>query len=166
MPWIGFGFDRPHTFAFINIEDVAAMNTTEQALEAQAIANLCARPAEWKRADVDVHGRNLPLLTCSGDYFSAEHLLDVAFMQRGQQMLKTPGLLVGVPRRSVMMATRAGLDPNVGMAFAALVADEFRRQETAPISPAVFAVKDGVIVGIVEEVADAVLSAKADESAA
>jgi hypothetical protein len=133
------------------------LNTTEKALEAQALANLRARPATWEPVHVDVKGSKLQILTCSGDYFAAEHVLDPAFMQQAQRMVKAPGLFVGVPRRGLLMATAAGQDQQMIAAFGAAVAGQFSRGETAVISPMLFAMKDGAIIGILEAMAEAIV---------
>jgi hypothetical protein len=133
------------------------LKTTEKALEAQALANLRERPATWVPVDVDVEGSSLRILTCSGDYFAAEHVLNLPFMQQAQRTLKTPGLFVGVPRRGLLMATAAGQDQQMIAAFGAAVAGQFSRGETAVISPMLFAMKDGAIVGVLDTVAEAMV---------
>lgn len=158
MPWVAVGYDHPHTFEFINTKRLAELNTTEKALEAQALAALCTRPAKWQPVDVDVKGKTLTILTCSGDYFSAERILDAAFMRQAQQILKAPGLFVGVPRRGLLMATGGGnQDQELIGAFGVAVAGQFSRGESALISPMLFAMKDGAIVGILEEIAEAIV---------
>jgi hypothetical protein len=157
MPWLAVGYDHPHTFEFINTTRLPELNTTEKALEAEALANLRARPATWEPLDVDVKGRKLRILTCSGDYFAAEHVLDPAFMQQAQRTLKAPGLFVGVPRRGLLMAAAAGQDQQMIAAFGAAVAGQFSRGESAVISPMLFAMKDGAIIGILETVAEAIV---------
>ena len=157
MPWLAVGYDHPHTFEFINVDRLTALNTTEQALEAQALANLRARPANWEPVDVDVKGRTLHMLVCSGDYFAAEHLLDPPFMQQAQRRLRTQGLFVGVPRRGLLMVTAGEQEQEMIVAFGAAVAGQFSRGETAVISPMLVAMKDGEIVGILETIAEAVV---------
>jgi hypothetical protein len=157
MPWLAVGYDHPHTFEFINTDRLGEFKTTEKALEAQALANLRARPATWEPVDVDVKGSRLRILTCSGDYFAAEHVLNPAFMQQAQRTLKTHGLFVGVPRRGLLMAAAAGQDQQMIAAFGAAVAGQFSRGETAVISPMLFAMKDGAIVGVLETVAEAMV---------
>jgi hypothetical protein len=157
MPWVAVGYDHPHTFEFINVDRLTQLSMTAQALEAEALANLCARPAKWERFDVDVQGKKLRMLICSDDYYASEHVLDPGFMQQAQRTLKTHGLFVGVPRRGLLMATAAGQDEQMVAAFGAAVARQFSRGETAVISPMLFAIKDGVIVGILEAVAEALV---------
>lgn len=158
MPWLAIGYDHPHTFEFLGRQRLAAMDETEQGLERQAIENLAGRKASWHPFDVDVHdGQRLHLLLCTDDFFAAERILDSGFMQEAQRELQAPGLLVGIPRRGLLLATSVEQDEELVAAFGAVVAGEFSRAETAIISPMMFALKDGAIVGIIEAVADAVV---------
>ncbi|HSL22797.1 MAG TPA: hypothetical protein VK886_14800 [Vicinamibacterales bacterium] len=158
MPWLALGYDHPHTFEFLGRDRLAAMNATEQALEREAIENLAGRKASWQPFDVDVpDGKRLHLLLCTDDFFAAERILDASFMQEAQRELRAPGLLVGIPRRGLLLATSVEQDEQMVGAFGAVVAGQFSRGETAIISPMMFALKDGALVGIIEAVADAVV---------
>jgi hypothetical protein len=158
MPWVAIGYDRPHTFEFISTKGLAELNTTEEALHARALEALRARPAKWQPVELDVEGTPLKMLVCTGDYFSAEHILDPEFMKEAQRILKAPGLLVGVPRRGFLMATVVGeKDHRLLLAFGAGVAGQYSRGESALISPMLFAMKDGRIVAIIEDIADAIV---------
>jgi hypothetical protein len=157
MPWVAFGYDHPHTFEFIQTKRLPELQTTAADLEARALVNLCARPVKWQSTELDVDGQKLRMLVCMDDFFAAEHVLDTAFMQQAQQMLNARGLVVGVPRRGVLMATAAGQDNKLLVAFGAGVAGQYSRAQSALISPAVFAMTDGVIDGIVESVAQRIV---------
>jgi uncharacterized protein YtpQ (UPF0354 family) len=154
MPWVAFGFDHPHSFEFISTKRLAELNTTAAELETNALAALRERPARWEPVDVDAPGgKTLRILTCSGDFFSAERVLDAAFMQEAQRLLNADGLLVGVPRRGLLMATSANQDQDLITGFGGAVAGQFSREESALISPMLFAMQDGAIVGIFDAVA-------------
>ena len=120
MPWVAIGYDRPHTFEFISTKQLPELNTTEEALHARALVALRARPAKWQPFELEVKGTPLKILVCTGDYFSAEHILDPEFMKEAQRILKAPGLLVGVPRRGFLMATAAGGENQLLLAFGAV----------------------------------------------
>jgi hypothetical protein len=154
MPWVAFGFDHPHTFEFINTNRVGELNTTAQEIEANALAALRERPAKWEPVDVDAKdGKTLRILTCAGDFFAAEHVLDPEFMRQAQKILKCSGLFVGVPRRGLLMATSANQDQDLIAGFAGAVAGQFSREGSALISPMSLAMTDGAIVGIFDAVA-------------
>jgi hypothetical protein len=159
MPWLAIGYDHPHTFQFIDTAQLAAMNATERDLEAQAFANLARRPATWQPLDVDMKGgKRLHMLLCRDDFFAAERIADAGFMRKAQQLLKARGLLVGIPRRGLLMAIDGESDRQTASAFGVAVAAQFSDGESALISPMLFGVKDGAIVGIVESCADAVVA--------
>ena len=156
MPWLAFGWDHPHTFEFINTDKSKGLGLTDEALEAQALANLRGRSGSWQPIDSDAgDGKQLKMLICTDDFFAAERIADATFMQEAQRRLGSSGLLVGIPRRGLMMATRVDQDEQLIMAFGGVVAGEFSRGESAVISPMIFALKDGAIVALVEAMADA-----------
>jgi uncharacterized protein YtpQ (UPF0354 family) len=163
MPWLAVGRDHPQTFEFINTDRLSTMNATEKTLEAQALVNLAARPLTWNEMDVDVAGgKRLRMLGGGGDYFAAEHIADPDAMADVQRRLKAKELLVGIPRRGIIFATSADQDQQVATVFAGLVAMQYLQEETPAISPMLFVVKDGVIVGILESIADEALAKLVD----
>ena len=165
MPWLATGYDHPHTFEFIDTTRLAEMQTTERALEREAIANLARRPASWRPLDVDLPGgKRLHMLICTDDFFAAERIVDGNFMRQAERTLKARALLVGIPRRGLLMAIDGASDQQILSAFGVAVAGQFSRAESAIISPMLFAVKDGAIVGILDEAAEACVLAS--ESAA
>ncbi len=65
--------------------------------------------------------------------------------------------MVGIPRRGLLVVMNAGEaldDVKKTTALVAFVSGEFHGGEAAPISPAVFAMKDGEIVGLIDVGAD------------
>jgi hypothetical protein len=158
MPWAAVGYDRPSSFQFITTKDCAEMRTTEAALEARALANLRQRPAKWERVDIDSkHGSRFTILRCGEDFFAAERILDPDFLKEAQRTLRARGLLVGIPRRGRLYCVNGELPQDALQGFGTAIAQEFVSGESAPISPMLFAVKDGAIVEIVESIADAIL---------
>ena len=153
MPVVAIGYDHPHTFEFIDTTRLAELKTTAAALEARAIAALCTRPAQWTPMDLELGGKTLRILTYADDYFAAERVLDAAFMRKAQAMLKAEALFVGVPRRGLLMAIDGLQEEPLLRAFGSAVAGQFSRGETALISPAVFSMQDGVIVGFLDQIA-------------
>jgi hypothetical protein len=158
MPWVAVGYDHPHSFTFVTTQDFAPMQTTEAALEARALANLRRRSAKWEKVNVNPgKGSRFSILACLDDFLAAERILDPDFMKEAQRTLRARGLLVGIPRRGRLFCIDGELQPDAVQAFGIMVAQEFTAGESAEISPMLFAVKDGEIVGIVEAVADAIL---------
>lgn len=159
MPWVAFGYDHPHTFEFLSTQSFNETGETLEDLEVDARRNLSDRRASWELIAVDLgDGRTLRMLSCSDDFLSAERILDRDFMRTAERRLGARGLLVGIPRRGVMLATAIDDDGRKVMAFGKATATQFAGGESAPITPILFALKDGVIVSIVEELARAEIS--------
>lgn len=151
MAWLAFGFDHPDHFEFITRDRLPSLNCTEPALEAEAVATLRGRAATWQTVDVAItNGAPLRLLACNDDFFAAERILDEAFMQEAQRRLKARGVLVGVPRRGLLLAASFDLDRQQSEVFSSIVAAEFSGGESAPISPMLFEVEAGAIVAALE----------------
>jgi hypothetical protein len=151
MPWVGFGYDRPHTFEFLNRDALATLGRSLDDLEREALRNLHRRRATWERVDVKLGlFKKLRIMACGDDFLSAERILDVTFMREAQDRLRARGLLVGIPRRGYLVAMDGEAGAERATPFVSLVAMQYREPESAPISPLVFALKDGEIVGIIE----------------
>jgi hypothetical protein len=94
------------------------------------------------------------MLACGDDFLAAERILDPGFMREAQTRLKARGLLVGIPRRGLLVVTDGEGGVDRISPFVTMVSMQYHRAES-PIGPALFAVKDGAIVGIVEAGAEA-----------
>jgi hypothetical protein len=151
MPWLSFGYDHPTAFEFLRAGESAfdaSRNLT--IIERRAVENLRARPHQWTRSDFNLGiFRKLSLLICEGDFFSAEQMLDVEFMRQAQQALRTTMLAVGIPCRGNLMVMNGNSSNELLGRFSAVVAMQYRRAESAQITPMVFMMQDGVIVGVV-----------------
>jgi hypothetical protein len=151
LPWVAFGYDQPHTFALLSRAALAELNKSEQEVEREALLNLGQRSASWESVDVKLGFlKKLRMLACTDDFFAAERILDVGFMQQGQSRLKTKALAVGVPRRGVLMVTDAQQPVERLSLFVGAVSAQYHRAESAPITPGVFALVDGRIVGMLQ----------------
>jgi hypothetical protein len=151
LPWLAFGYDRPHAFEFLSREALGVLDRSEEEAEAEAFDNLRARTASWERTSLKLgEETELDLLVAIDDYFSAEKMLDVAFMSEGGKLLDTDALAVGIPCRGVLMATRGKQDMELLGAFAAAVSAQFHHPNSPPITPAVFALFHGEVVGMLQ----------------
>jgi hypothetical protein len=145
IPYVAFGYDRPHTFEFLNRDKLPELGRTLPEIEAVAVNNLLQRGAEWQH-----YGSkdDIEMLLWDGDYFAAEQILNADFMRDAQLILEAYILAVGIPRRGLLLVTDGVQTPEKLGAFGAVVSAQFYRAESAPISPLVFGVKDGQIVGM------------------
>jgi len=151
LPWVAFGYDYPHTFQFLPKDALGELNKTERDIEREALRNLRLRTVSLEAADVKLGlFKKLRFLISAEDYFAAEKILDVGFMREVQVRLNAKGLAVGIPRRGVLIVTDAQQPMDKLGPFAGAVSTQYHRGDTAPITPAVFAVVDGQIVGMLQ----------------
>lgn len=151
MPWVAFGYDHPHTFEFLSKAQVKEGPQDANQVEREAVRNLRLRKVEWTEVSVKLSFfKKLKMQVCQGDFLAAEKILDVGFMRQAQTALKARGILVGIPVRGVMFAMDGEGGTDRITAFIALIASQYQSAESAPISPAVFALKDGQVVEMVE----------------
>lgn len=155
MPWVGFGYDRPHSFEFLGRDSMAELGRYLDDIEREAVVNLGKRSASWQPTKVKLgFFKRLTILACGDDFLAAERILDTAFMREAQRQLQARGLLVGIPRRGLLLAIDGEQGVKGAGPFATMVSAQFHGGESAPISPAVFGMKDGEIVGVVGAAAE------------
>lgn len=143
VPLMVYGHDRPNTFAMLGktTPDLPPLAT----LRAQALHNLAAIEVEIEPLDDGAS----PIRIVHGSYFAAEKILDAAFLRGLHAELASSMLAVAVPAKERLLVTAAIVDVEAMQTFFALArsiydADEDGRQ----LSPTVFLVSDGAIVGV------------------
>lgn len=141
VPLMVYGHDRPNTFSMIQrggeIRDLATMRS-------EALVNLA-------RVEIEVEKVELAQVTFwvgHGDYFAAEKILDVEFMQ-GMHSVMGELIAAAVPEKSRLFLTSAIADPETIASFMRLVRGVHDRDEGGRrLSPTVFLVSEGRIVGV------------------
>lgn len=142
LPVIAFGFDAGENYQFVPAKDAPDL----EALHREALNNLAGLEYHWEVSE----SRGLPLATSSGNEFSAERLLDKGAMVECQRLLKAGRIIVAVPRRTCLFATRAGLPDELFQLFCRLVLHTWRDDSFghAEISPLMFVVQDGSLKSV------------------
>ncbi len=143
VPLMVYGHDRPNTFAMMGVDKAGVPPLPE--LRAQALRTLAEVEVETERLDIG----GIELVVAHGSYFAAEKILDVAFMRRLHDELGCELLAAAVPEKSRLLVTKGVAAPAALAGFMAVAkgifdADEGGRQ----VSPTVFAIQDGAIVGV------------------
>jgi hypothetical protein len=143
VPLIVYGHDHPNTFAmFKRGEDMRDLET----MRAEAIANLAGVEIEVEKVALDA----LTFWIGHGSYFAAEKLLDVAFMQSMHAHIGEL-LAVAVPEKGRLFMTNAVAEAERIASFLALARGVFERNEGGrQLSPTVFLVSEGKIVGVAQ----------------
>jgi HEAT repeat protein/uncharacterized protein YtpQ (UPF0354 family) len=165
LPWLAFGYDQVQTFEFLSKDQFPGLNGSKlKLIEQAAVRNFADRPAAWQSKEIRLGWRKKTrLLVCTEDFLSAERILDRDFMQEAQRQLSTHMLLVGIPRRGLMLAIDGTQTQGVLESFANMISVQYHRADTAPITPMCFAIADGKIIGMLkggEEVGKAIVQAE------
>lgn len=153
LPRVGVGEDTRERYTFVQHRDLNE-STTFAELEAISLANLAKRPGHWtvKEKSKGLLGIGArPLMLELMDEFSAERVLDVAFMTQAHDQLKSPLLTIAIPVRGIMWVRAAATDVATAGAFLELARKAFENapEGLEPITPVVLTMQDGKLVGVV-----------------
>jgi hypothetical protein len=141
MPLVFVGRDQPNTFAYLP----AGSPDVERSFD-EALANLTRLDLAAVQHDV----AGVEVFVVSGHFYASEKILDEAFMKALHRRLGAELLAAGIPHKGVLLVTRHVVPPLVA-GFAALTAALHENTQGAPpLSPVVFLVKDGKVVGHLE----------------
>jgi uncharacterized protein YtpQ (UPF0354 family) len=158
LPWIALGWDLPNNIVYVSRQDLADMGMSEEEeVWRAAMENLRKRGASWEKGEVGISGtgEKVAMLMFQGDTLAAERVLDADFMREAQRLLNAESILVGIPRRGVLMAIN-GKPPGLAFInFSGNVATLYKGGESAPITPLAFMMKDGEFTGLVRFTIDA-----------
>lgn len=115
---------------------------TREAIEGEALRNLCRRPATWVRRG--------GMLACSRDFLAAERLLDRAFMREAARQLdrRHGALIAGIPSRGTLLV-RALDDTDLAASVQTVLAAHDQAGPNA-LSPWSYLLVDGEITGTAE----------------
>jgi uncharacterized protein YtpQ (UPF0354 family) len=148
MPWVAFGHDRPDAFVFLQEHELRESGRSAADLEAEALANLGDREASWQMAEIGLKdGARFQMVTCTDDFFAAERILEPASVLEAQRRLGASALLAAVPRRGLLTLIDADASAGAIAWFVVMAAREHFGGQSAPISPMVFRMSAGRIVG-------------------
>ena len=143
VPVIVYGIDGESTFGMIRRQLLEG--DLEDAFEA-ARANLAAEPV----AIEELHADEMILYAITGSYYAAEKLLDAAFLRRLHRELGVRRLAAAVPARGLLLVIAADAPVHLHR-FAALARLRHDDSGGRALSPAVFLVEAGEVVGFVPE---------------
>lgn len=143
VPLVVYGHDHPNTFAMFQRGD--KLHDLE-ALRAEAIANLAG-------VEVSIEKIELPTVTfwvAHGSYFAAEKILDRAFLA-GMHATMGELLAAAVPEKGRLLLTSAVADADAIAGFMAVARGIYDKNEAGRrLSPTVFLISDGNIVGVAQ----------------
>lgn len=141
IPLVCVGRDQPNSFAYLPAGTPDAERHFDEARANLAKLDLPAVPHEI--GGVKVH-------VVSGDFYASEKILDRGFLQDLQRNLGAELLAAAIPHKGLLLVTDRVVPPEIA-GFAALAAALHRETGGAPpLSPVVFLVRDGEVVGHLE----------------
>ena len=140
VPVIVYGHDHPNTFAMFKHD----RPRERAALREEALTNLAGVEVEVERVELETFS----FWIAHGSYFAGEKILDVAFMQRMHEQLG-PLIAASVPEKGRLFLMAASDDADALAGFVALTRGVHQRNEGGrQISPTVFLVAEGQIIGV------------------
>lgn len=145
VPWLVYGEDLPHAFRYFTKEETRDQEIG--ALHARALENLKGLPVEM--GEVELLGS--PMLLVTGNHYAAEKVMDIDFMRSLHERLGADWLMVGIPRRGHLFATKARKESAFVKSFHHVCEAQFRRGELEPISPTPLLMHEGRISGFAWE---------------
>lgn len=142
---IGYGYDAPSNFVFLNFSEYPDQNALKQVI-AEAYENLHAYEVELNYVVPN------KVVIIDGLDFCSEKILDVRFMKAIQEEMGGKELLVSIPRRRCMMITTAFDEQAIRDQFLSVHQDTWNDDSygNPTIINALFKVIDGKIVGVQE----------------
>lgn len=139
IPIIAYGTDTPSAFAYKRAQDGDVVDL--EALHAAALQTLAEVRPQVQKLEVE----GLEIVVVSDDYYAAEKLLDVAFMTTLHAALGTPVLAASVPAKGLLFVATALSDALP--VFMGLTRQHFDEAGGSALSPTVFVVSEGSVVG-------------------
>lgn len=140
VPVIVYGHDHPNTFAMFKHD----RPRDREELRAEALTNLVGIEVEVEKVELETFS----FWIVHGNYFAGEKILDVAFMQRMHGELG-PLIAASVPEKGRLFLLPADAGAEALAGFVALTRGVHQRNEGGrQISPTVFLVAEGSIVGV------------------
>lgn len=137
--WIAYGEELPHSFALFTRDGTIERDIG--VLHRQALENLKGVSVELQEEEVD----GLRVIAAAGSYFAAEKVLDEDFMRSMHERLGSPLLMVGIPRRGLLLIAKATETREPLGRFLRLCEAEHGNGVSEPISPLPLILREGKI---------------------
>ncbi|MDY7075921.1 MAG: hypothetical protein SXV54_03255 [Chloroflexota bacterium] len=149
-PVIAYGLDQGGTVAFLDGQDV---EQSAEEVHAQALDHLRTALADhpgWREADFSGAVDGSEVLEYGGHYYSAEAILLPEILRQAQRRLGGDDLVAATPARGHLYVMRADVDAQALQQFVIACIAKHYQAESAPVSPVIWRLQDGVPVGYLE----------------
>jgi len=141
---------RGRGFQPLGTLDAQEPGGTLEAIEQEALANLARFELGWARGEFDVSGEKVEMLACLDAPNADVKILDRAFLMAAADTLEVKSLCVAIPRVGAILTINMESPLKAQRRFAGMVAKQHARAGDMGLTPAVFCVRAGEIVGMAE----------------
>jgi hypothetical protein len=174
-PVVGLAVDAGEAVAFLQRSDLPDLLDDDElaAIACQNLRELLGREGSFEAFEIPTPEGSVRVLSLQGSYYASEALLVPDTLAFAHDELGAETLAAAAPIRGRLMLTDADGGADALHAFATVVARTFSLAEVAPISPHVFGVREGQLVGYLDglerihlDAAEAVRAAREAEEGA
>jgi hypothetical protein len=151
-PVVGLAVDAGEAVAFLKRSDLPELLDDDEiaAIACQNLRELIGREGSFEAFEIPCPEGAVRVLSLQGSYYASEALLVPDTLAFAHDELGAETLAAAAPIRGRLMLTDADGSAPALYAFASVVARTFSMAEVAPISPHVFGVRDGRLVGYLD----------------
>jgi hypothetical protein len=151
-PVVGLAVDAGEAVAFLKRTDLPELLDDEElaAIACQNLRELLGREGSFEAFEIPGPEGAVRLLSLQGSYYASEALLVPETLAFAHDELGAETLAAAAPIRGQLLLTDADGGVAALHAFATVVARAFSMAEVAPISPHVFGVREGRLVGYLD----------------
>jgi hypothetical protein len=143
VPWITYGEELPDSFS--HLLKASLKQEALEPLHAQALNHLKTIELDPRELVQD----SFEMFVVLGQPYAAEKVLDADFLRSLHTHLRSPSLLVGIPRKGFFFAMSARVEPRFLKMFADFCQAHYKRRDAEPICATPLLIEDGTISGFV-----------------
>lgn len=146
-PVVAYGVDEGETIRFIHESD---LNQSIAQVHSQALEHLKQVLADhpgWQVADIDAGIEGADVIELRDHYYSSEAIFLTSFMQQAHQRLNSDSLIVASPVRGHLYAMSVEAGEQAIQHFAIACIAKYYQANEPPISPTLWRVEKGQVIG-------------------
>lgn len=151
-PVVAYCYDMGENVTFLRSNDLG-LSINPEVLHDQSLKNLSLALADatgWQYIDFGDGLKEMEVIVFSGNYYCAEGVLLADVMKRAHKKLDAKILAVSIPARGKMFAINAHAVDDHLQRFIMASIRQYYNAESTPISPVIWHVIEGNVVGYIE----------------
>lgn len=155
-PILGYMTEEDGQVVPIPTQDEPVDAAVWDAINESVLRFLSQRAGIWKQEELELEtGRVLVVMACEEDPFACARVMDKGFMLQAHEALQSRRLVVCVPVQGVLYATRENMTDDDLISFEELIYKVHSDAQFHPVSPILFSMEDGAIVGALAGLSEA-----------